>query len=244
MKNGATVASSNFLHAISVLSMAIAAATCSAQAPPAGTAIPIAFAKTIKTTKAKAGDPVVAKTTQVVRLQNGESLPKGTVLTGHVVQAIPFHFDDADYAVQQPSVLAIRFDSLRARGTQTALRVSVRVLANANQARDAVTPHGIDESDHLGTMILVGGAHYSPVSKQVLSGNDDDIVGYNRSQGVFGRLLPGTYADRGGRLHCDGTSTEQSVGIFSPDACGLYGFGDISLSSRRRRRSFPSGVAP
>ena len=74
-------------------------------------------------------------------------------------------------------------------------------------------------------MVLVGGAHYSPIGKRVTDGLYDDIVGYNKKQGVFARLLPG-----GGG--CEGTQTEQSVAIFSPDACGLYGFVDYHLTAK------------
>jgi hypothetical protein len=74
-------------------------------------------------------------------------------------------------------------------------------------------------------MVLVGGAHYSPIGKRVTDGRFDDIVGYNKKQGVFARLLPGS----GG---CEGTQNEQSVAIFSPDACGLYGFLDYHLAAK------------
>jgi hypothetical protein len=73
-------------------------------------------------------------------------------------------------------------------------------------------------------MQLVGGGHYSPVGKRVTAGPEDDIVGYNKKQGVFARLLAGGSG-------CEATQTEQSVAIFSPDACGLYGFVSYRLSA-------------
>ena len=71
--------------------------------------------------------------------------------------------------------------------------------------------------------MLIGGAHYSPVDKHVTYGPEDDIVAYNKKQGVFAHLLPAGAS-------CPGTQTEQAVGVFSPDACGLYGFGSVHLS--------------
>ena len=44
---------------------------------------------------------------------------------------------------------------------------------------------------HLGTVTLIGGAHYSPIDKHVTDGPDDDVVAYNKKQGVFAHLLPG-----------------------------------------------------
>ncbi len=93
--------------------------------------------------------------------------------------------------------------------------------------------------------MLIGGAHYSPIAKRVTDGPDDDIVGYNKKQGVFARLL----ASGSG---CEGTQTEQSVGIFSPDACGLYGFvgdrlslndGAFRIESTHRTVAIPAGSA-
>jgi hypothetical protein len=187
---------------------------------PSETAIPIMFTHTLDARKVQAGDVVTAKTMQVVLLPNGEQLPKGTLVTGHVVEARPFKFDETPYAVQQPSYLSIKIDRVADHPVVT----SVRALASSQSVEDALSPHRTDDTDSLGTMVLVGGAHYSPVGKRVTDGLFDDIVGYNKKQGVFARLLPG-----GGG--CEGTQTEQSVAIFSPDACGLYGFVDYHLTA-------------
>ena len=193
---------------------------CAAFAPasravtlPSETAIPVMFTHTVDAKKAKAGDPVTAKTMQVVLLPDGEQLPKGTLVTGHVFETRPFKFDETPYAVQQPSYLSIQIDHVADNQVAT----SVRALASALAVGEALTPQRIDETDSLGTMVLIGGAHYSPIARRVTDGPDDDIVGYNKRQGVFARLLPGGAG-------CEGTQTEQSVAIFSPDACGLYGF--------------------
>ena len=102
---------------------------------------------------------------------------------------------------------------------------AVRALASAQTVGEALTPQRMDETDSPGMMELVGGGHYSPVGKRVTAGSEDDIVGYNKKQGVFARLLPGGFG-------CEGTQTEQSVAIFSPDACGLYGFVSVHLSAK------------
>jgi hypothetical protein len=189
---------------------------------PGQTAIPVVFTHTENSAKAKVGDVVKARTMQVVLLPNGDRIPKGSLVIGHVVEARPFHFDDTPYAAQQASDLAIKIDQVVDKNGPSPLVASVRALANHNDVEEALTPHGTDESLP-GTLTMVGGAHYSPVDKRVTDGPDDDIVAYNKKQGVFAHLLPGG-AD------CPGTQTEQSVGIFSPDACGLYGFGSVHLS--------------
>jgi hypothetical protein len=213
-------------HIRSVFSLAVLGCAAFVPAAPASTlpgetAIPVVFTHTIDSGKAKAGDVVTAKTMQVVVLPNGEQLKKGSLVTGHVVEARPFKFDETPYAAQQSSYLAIQIDHVANEPVATSLRAMATYLA----VREALTPQGTDESDSLGTMVMVGGAHYSPIAKRVTDGPDDDIVGYNKSQGVFARLLPGGAG-------CVGTQTEQSVAIFSPDACGLYGFVGEHLSAK------------
>jgi hypothetical protein len=189
---------------------------------PAQTTIPVIFTHTENAAKAKAGDVVTAKTMQVVVLPNGDQLPKGSMVTGHIVEVRPFKFDDTPYTAQQASYLSIKIDQVGKDGTGPVV-TTVRALADPISTEEALTPHGIDETDHPGTVTLIGGAHYSPVDRHVTYGVDDDVVAYNKKQGVFAHLLPGG-AD------CPGTQTEQSVGVFSPDACGLYGFGSVHLS--------------
>jgi hypothetical protein len=189
---------------------------------PGETTIPVMFTHTENAAKAKAGDVVTAKTMQVVLLPNGDQIPKGSMVIGHIVEARPFKFDDTPYVVQQASYLAIKIDQVVDKSGPSSVVTSVRALADPISVHEALSPHGIDETDYLGTVTLVGGAHYSPIDKHVTDGPDDDVVAYNKKQGVFAHLLPGGAS-------CPGTQTEQSVGVFSPDACGLYGFGSIHL---------------
>ena len=190
---------------------------------PAQTTIPVIFTHTENSAKAKAGDVVTAKTMQVVLLSNGDQLPKGSLVIGHIVESRPFNFDDTSYAAQQASYLSIKIDQVVDKSGPSSVVTSVRALADPISVREALTPHGIDETDYPGTVTLVGGAHYSPIDKHVTYGLEDDVVAYNKKQGVFAHLLPGGAS-------CPGTQTEQSVGVFSPDACGLYGFGSVHLS--------------
>jgi hypothetical protein len=210
--------------ALSLLGVLAFAPASRAITLPEQTTIPVIFTHTLQAGKAKAGDVVTAKTMQVVLLPDGEQIPKGTLVTGHVIEAREFKFDETPYAVQQASSLSIQLDSVMVKGVATTLATSVRAMADPITTREALYAHGIDDPDSVGTVVLVGGAHYSPIEKRVTAGPDDDIVGYNKKQGVFARLLPGGFG-------CGGTHTEQSVAIFSPDACGLYGFGSVRLAA-------------
>jgi hypothetical protein len=63
----------------------------------------------------------------------------------------------------------------------------------------------------------------------MIQSEDGDAIGYNRKNGVFARLIASG--------PCNGTNTEQSIAIFSPDACGAYGFGGDYLADSGRNGS-------
>jgi hypothetical protein len=199
-----------------------------AETIPPSTAIPVIFTQTLEAGKAGPGAAVIAKTTETVYLPGGQVLPRGTTLIGHVVESAPFRFNPAPYAVQTPSTLSVHFDRIAEGGSTIPLSLEVRAISGPVAAHEANILHYRDETDTTGTRILIGGSEFSPLQREVRS-PDDDIVGYNRAQGVFARLLASDYVAGDSTLHCNATSTEQSVGIFSANACGVYGLDEASM---------------
>ena len=194
------------------------------QSLPAATAVPVSFVHSVDAKKAKVGDTVTAKTMQVILLPGGASIDKGTVVVGHVVAVRPFHFDPTPYAHQSPSLISIHFDKLQKGDSVIPVNLSVRAIAGTDDSRQASYPHSNVDADPSGMMTLIGGTSYSPMEKMIQS-DDGDAIGYNRKGGVFARLIASGSSGKGTSIHCEGTDTEQSVAIFSPDACGAYGFG-------------------
>jgi hypothetical protein len=208
------------------LTLCAAATTVPAasQSLPALTAIPVSFVHSVDAKKAKVGDMVTARTMQAVQLPGGASIPKGAVVEGHVVVAEAFHFDPAPYAHQKPSEISIHFDKVRQGDLVIPVNLSVRAIATAMAAADASSPHHLDDTDTLGVITLIGGAEFTPLDK-VIKSDGGDAIAYNRDGGVFARLIPSASLGAAPSVRCAGTDTEQSVAIFSPDACGAYGFG-------------------
>jgi hypothetical protein len=171
------------------------------------------------------GDEVTAKTIQVIALPGGWNIPKGAVIVGHVVALDAFHFDQTPYAHQRPSMLSIHFDKLQTGDTTIPVNLSARAIASTIDSREATYPHITDDTDHVGMMVLIGGTTFSPLDKMIQS-DDGDAIGYNRKNGVFAKLMASG--------PCSGTDTEQSIAIFSPDACGAYGFGGDYLADSGR----------
>jgi hypothetical protein len=195
----------------------------------ATTAIPVIFTHTLKAGKDMPDEAIAAKTLQAVVLPSGQQLPKGTVLTGRIMDSRAFAFDPAPYAAQKPSVLSMRFENALVGGQAIPLRLALRALASSQDTTDALTARYQDESDYVGTKTLVGGTAYTANDAAVRSA-EHDIVGYVRKDGVHARLLPSTYESPSGTMHCAATSTEQAVGVFSPLACGIYGYDSAYLA--------------
>jgi hypothetical protein len=227
------------MTALTVLSLLLSApcATFAVQTEvPQGTAFPVRFVRSVDARKAQPGDRVVAKTLQLVILPGGQRLPKGTLIVGHVVEAQPYHFSPEPYARQKASSISIHFDQIMNGDLILPVNLSVRALANTFESQWAPRPHYLDETDGAGTMILIGGDEFSPFDKMVRDG-DGDVIAYNRKDGLFARLLPSDHPASQTSGNCGSTSTEQSVAIFSPDACGLYGFGRVFMPHAGRSGS-------
>ncbi len=212
------MANTKLLAALLIVSSAAFAQTVPGQTPAvsldAPTTLPIVFTNNIATKNAHPADPVTAKTTQVVRLEDGAVIPKGTKITGHVVAANPFVYDTTPYAKQKASVLSIHFDSIEVEHKPIPLSVMVRAMADPITTEEAQTPinHDIDPS---GATTQIGGDQRYPWNAPVTN-EDGDVVAYSRHDGVYAHLIAS-----GG---CDGSSVEVSVGIYSASACGLYGY--------------------
>jgi hypothetical protein len=187
---------------------------------PVQTTLPISFSSTVSAKGAHAGDPVLAKTFQAVTLPNGVILPSGSKVIGHVAESAAFAYDNTPYAKQKDSSLTIHFDAIEANGTKIPLNVSVRAMADVSSTTAALEPTSSD-NDPLGTLTLVGGEYLIPSQREVRN-MDGDVVAYNRHGGVYAHLIASG--------HCDGGSTEVSMGVFSATACGLYGFTNVSAT--------------
>ncbi|MGA3092900.1 MAG: hypothetical protein ABSD75_30260 [Terriglobales bacterium] len=238
MKSTSRFMSSLGVTAFTLIGLLLSApcATSAAQTMvPPGTALPVRFVRSVDANKARPGDRVIAKMLQIVILPGGQRLPKGTLLVGHVVDAQPYQFDPEPYAHQKASSISIHFDQIVNGDLTLPVNLSVRALANTLQSQWAPRPHYQDETDGAGTMILIGGDEFSPFDKTVRD-DSGDVIAYNRKDGLFARLLPSDDSPSKTR-NCKSTSTEQSVAIFSPNACGLYGFGSVSMPHAGRSGS-------
>lgn len=217
------------LSVVSGLMLATATSALAATPSPEScqVAIPVVLDRGLDASRAKTGDVFRAHTMQPVTLCSGEIAPANSLIEGHVVAARGFHFDDRPYAQQQASWLSVQFDAITFKGVRHALNAQVRAIASAIETRDAQRVQYRDEFDQIGQTVLVGGSHFSTNDARIYSPMGD-IVGYHRAGGVFACLL--AVGGEKASLPCKANAQEQSVAVFSPDACGAYGFEDEYLA--------------
>ena len=201
-----------------------AKASTSAQLPEHAT-LPVIFTRTIAAAHARAGDPVEAKTAQPIHLSDGREVSAGARISGHVIAAKAFTYDQTPYAKQAASTLEIQFDSLEVDGQKIPLHVSLRAMADPlTMAHTFESMEADYEMDP--TLTLVGGDQVRRIEKEIRN-SDEDVIGYQKKGGTYAHLI----ANSNGSINCDGGDTEQPTARFSASACGLYGFAQVNLAA-------------
>ncbi len=200
---------------------------------PPGTAIPIEFDRTLDAAKLKPGNTVKATTMQVIHLGQNQDIPKGSLVIGHVTMARPVRRGIS------PSVLAFSFDQIVTRRGVLTVPLYVRALSNTIESLDASYPMPPTDMNLSEVRVLIGGDQVTPSNLKVYSPESEDegldIVGENLKAGIFERLRSAQAMNGNSVLLCDGTPTEQSIAIYSGDACGLYGFDLVYLAHTGKR---------
>jgi hypothetical protein len=211
---------SAFVLAVGILSAAIA---FSQEIPP-GTVLPIMTANTVDSAKSRPGDKLTGRLMQDVILPSGEKIRAGARVEGQVVQS-------SNPSATPGARLGVHFDRLVTNRKQFPISVSLRALASMNDVFLAQLPvgtfdeYGTSSSDW--TTVQVGGAAVYRGDGTVRSAME--VVGRATDYGaVTARLQPAP------KLGCPANSIEnereQSLWVFSPWACGTYGFEDLAIT--------------
>jgi hypothetical protein len=191
-----------------------------AQQIPAGTVLPVVLERTLDARRDRAGKTITAEVMQEVPLANGATVPKGTRIAGQIIAAIPA-------SAGSPSQLSMRFDRISFGGRRFPVVTDLRALASAREVFEAKLPtnaiddYGTSESDW--NTIQIGGAGVYRGDGKVVEG--DRVVGRTTHYGAVTAELvavpaKGCDSDGGG---------EQALWLFSPWACGVYGYSDLRV---------------
>ena len=220
--------------------------TQSAEVIPAGTIIPLRLNSALRSDKGGSGDAITATVMQDVPLATGETLPAGSKVTGHVVEAItPGKGSD------EPRI-SFQFDQIRLGSQTIPITTNLRAVASRSAVL-AATPLPTSP-DYADDQVQIGGDQISYGSDgPVMVGSQ--VVGKYTSQGVL------AYGGQDLGTPCRGTIDDndhpQAFWLFSANACGSYGFdgltvfhsgrtapvGEITLSSNGKMLKVDKGSA-
>jgi hypothetical protein len=180
--------------------------------------------KALNSRNAKPGKSITGRLMQDIVLASGERIRAGAKVVGQVVESSP------NSSTGQARLL-VRFDRLIAGGKQYSITTSLRSLASMQDVFNAQLPTGT--FDEYGTSISdwttvqVGGAAVYLGDATVRDGMN--VIGQAPGYGITRAKL--IAAPKRGCVAKLGESTdEQSLWVFSPWACGTYGFEDLAIS--------------
>jgi hypothetical protein len=200
-----------------------------AQDIPAGTVISVMLQTTLDARKARVGQKIEARVMQDVPLSSQTRIRAGTKLVGQVVE------------VTRPSAtsgsrIVMSLDHLMIRGAEIPVITSLRSVASMMEVFEAQLP--TNAIDDYGTTtadwvtVQIGGDAVYRGNGTVTS--DGQVVGKSTAAGdVTAKLI----ASRDGT--CRGAvadnDREQALWLFSPSACGIYGFENLKIVHAGRR---------
>lgn len=208
-----------------LFALALAVPSAVAQTIPDGTVLPVMLSSTLDARHSKLGQKITGKLMQDVSLPDGQELPHGSRVTGHIVTGDPPESGSG-------SIVAVKFQSITIKGREVPITTHLRALASMFEVFQATLPvndfadRGTSSSDWDTTQI--GGAQVNRAAGQVIA-DGGDIVGKSTDYGaVRGKLI--ARRDDG----CHASTREESLWLFSPWACGVYGFTDLQIAHRGR----------
>ena len=219
--------------------------TRSAEPIPAGTILPISLNSTLRSDKSGSGAAITATVMQDVPLGSGETLRKGSKVTGHVVEATtPGKGSDE-------SKISFQFDQVQFGNQTIPITTNLRAVASRSAVL-AATPQ-LTSPDYADNQIQIGGDQISyGEGGPVMVG--EQVVGKYTRQGVL------AYVDDSGTPSRDTNNQHahlQAFWLFSINARGAYGFddltipqagrseplGEVTLASSRKALKLDKGIA-
>jgi hypothetical protein len=211
-----------------IVTVLVFAAASFAQNPiPGGTILPVKLSSSLNSRKSKAGQRIVGSIAQDVPLASGSKIHAGSKLVGHIVAVNAAGKNAA-------AKLSFEFDTLRTAGRAVSLTTDLRAIASMMEIYEAQLPEmgpdrGTPETVWV-TEQIGGETNYHggwPVT------NGSTVVGESLlSGGVLARVgsKPGSKC----RGEIDGNDQPQALWLFASDACGTYGFADLTISHAGR----------
>jgi hypothetical protein len=193
---------------------------------PGGTILPVKLNSSLNSKKSKAGQEITGRLAQDVPLASGLKIHAGAKLVGHIIAVTRASGGGAE--------LTFRFDKLDIGGRPVSLTANLRAIASMLEVHEAqvptsgpdrgtpstawVTDQIGDETDYHGGWSVTNGPDV--VGKSLLSG------------GVLVRVSSRPWTKCRGEI--DNNNQPQALWVFASDACGSYGFADLTIAHAGR----------
>jgi hypothetical protein len=198
--------------------LAISAAALAQDSIPPGTILPIRLNSTLSF-RTQPGQGITGRVMQDVPLADGRKIKEGAKVIGHVI------------AVSQPanvagSHISFTFDKLVVSKRTILITTSLRAIASFVEVESAQIPEGGPDRgtpQDAWTTDQVGGDTVYRGGGPVKEGSK--TVGMPVYDGVLSHLVPSPGCS--GQL--DDNSRPQALWVFSANACGAYGFPDLTI---------------
>lgn len=211
--------------------LALATGLFAQNAIPSGTILPLQLNTSLNSRRSKPGQVVTARLMQDVPLPSGSKIRAGSKAIGRVIDVVAATNGSG-------AKLSLQFDTLEVSKRRIPITTNLRALASMMEVEDAQVPktgpdRGTSEAEW--TTVQIGGDVVYRSGGPVTNGMR--VVGTPTADGVLVR----TASKPGTRCHDDlgGNDRPQALWVFSSDACGTYGFLDLTIV--RAGRSHPAG---
>lgn len=207
------------------LALTLFSAVAIAQTIPAGTVLPVMLNSTLDARHNKRGQKITGKLMQDVFLPDGQKLPHGSRVTGQIINV-------GRAKSGSGSLVVLKFESIVIKGREIAITAHLRALASMFDVFQATLPvndfadRGTSTSDWDTTQI--GGAQVNRGAGQVIA-DGGNLVGKSTDYGAVTARLMARHND-----DCHASTREESLWLFSPWACGVYGFTDLQIAHHGR----------
>jgi hypothetical protein len=197
--------------------------TSNSQQPiPAGTIVPVTLNSNLRSDRSGSGSAISATVMQDVSLGMGRTLRAGSKVTGHVVDAA------APGKGSDEARISFQFDHIQYNHQNLPVTTNLRAVASVMEVESAQVPKTGEDSEPRSnwTLVQIGGdqASYGQEGPVMLG---SESVGEATSQGVLAHFASDLGSECRGVV--DGDRRAQAFWLFSTNACGSYGLGDISI---------------
>ena len=204
-----------------------AAASFAQDGIPGGTILAVKLNSSLNSKKAKAGQEITGSIAQDVPLASGLKIHAGAKMVGHIITATRASRDTG-------ARLTFRFDTLRIGRRTVSLTTNLRAIASMMEVQNAQVPtSGPDRgtpstawsTDQIGDEAVYHGGWAVT--------NGPDVVGKSLlGGGVLVQVNSRPWTKCHGEI--DNNDQPQALWVFASDACGSYGFADLSIAHAGR----------